>query len=169
MKRLLVVLLFLFWVTTPAWADYESAMAAYKQADYTTAVKELRPLAEQGEAKAQNTLGWMYREGQGVTKDYNEALKWFQKAADQGFAKALNNLGIMYETGVGVKQDGAEALKWFRKAADQGDAWGQNNVAMLYKDGKRGSHRTRPEAVEWFRKAADQGLLQSPVPAWLDV
>ena len=43
----------------------------------------LRKAAEQGHARMQNALGWMYRNGEGVTQDYAEAVKWFRKAAEQ--------------------------------------------------------------------------------------
>ncbi len=46
-------------LTAPAWAGWDEALAAYKRADYATALREFRRLAEQGNAKAQNTLGLM--------------------------------------------------------------------------------------------------------------
>ena len=38
---------------SPAWADYWDGVAAYDAGDYATALKEFRPLAEQGNASAQ--------------------------------------------------------------------------------------------------------------------
>ncbi len=52
-----------------AGADLASANRAYEQKDYATALKELAPLAEQGNAEAQFDLGRMYLMGQGVLKD----------------------------------------------------------------------------------------------------
>ena len=46
----------------------------------------LRKTTEQGDAKAQTKLGWMYLNGRGVPQDNLEALKWFQKADAQGDA-----------------------------------------------------------------------------------
>ena len=37
----------------PAWPDYQAGAEAYKRGDYDTAVKEFRPLADQGSAVAQ--------------------------------------------------------------------------------------------------------------------
>ena len=51
--------------------------------------------AEQGQAEAQYTLGFMYAKGEGVPQDYAEAMKWFRKAAEQGHAEAQHNLGVM--------------------------------------------------------------------------
>ena len=47
-----------------------------------------RKAAEQGDADAQSSLGYMYRKGQGVTQDDAEAVNWTRKAADQGNAEA---------------------------------------------------------------------------------
>ena len=77
-----------------------------------------RLVLEQGNAKAQNNLGVMYDNGEGVIKDAAEAVKWFRKAAEQGYAYAQNNLGVMYEYGNGVIKDAAEAVKLYRKAAE---------------------------------------------------
>ena len=41
-----------------AQAGYEEGWAAYDRGDYATAAKELKPLAEQGDADAQNWLGF---------------------------------------------------------------------------------------------------------------
>jgi TPR repeat protein len=90
----------------------EDGVAAHERGDYETALRLIRPLAEQGDAKAQYNLGIMYDNGVGVPQDYVEAVKWYRMAAEQGFAGAQYNLGVMYANGRGVPQDSAEALKW---------------------------------------------------------
>ena len=51
-----------------AWAkDYEEGLKAFRSNDFATSLKEWRPLAEQGNADAQNNLGWTYRNGRGIT------------------------------------------------------------------------------------------------------
>jgi TPR repeat protein len=45
---------------------WEDGMAAYNRGDYLPAIHLFRPLAEQGNAKAQRVLGAMYRKGEGV-------------------------------------------------------------------------------------------------------
>ncbi len=123
-------------LTAPAWAGWDEGVAAYDRGDYATALREWRPLAEQGNANAQLLLGLMYDNGQGVPQDYAEALQWYRKAAEQGIAKAQFNLGIMYDNGQGVSQDYAEALQWYRKAAEQGHASAQLNLGFMYSKGK---------------------------------
>ena len=135
-------------------------MAAYQRGDYATAIRELRPLAEQGNAEAQYGLGVMYEHGQGVPQDDAEAVKWYRKAAEQGEANAQFILGNMYDDGRGVTQDYAEALKWYRKAAEQGDAEAQYNLGVMYGNG-RGVTQDYAEAVGWYRKAAEQGDVEA--------
>ena len=52
--------------------------------DYETALREFRPLAEQGHAEAQLNLGIMYSLGLGVPKDHVQAYVWYTLAAGQG-------------------------------------------------------------------------------------
>jgi TPR repeat protein len=63
---------------------FEDAAVAYKKGNYATALRVMRPLAEQGLAQAQLNLGLMYAKGQGVPQDYAAAVGWFRKAAEQG-------------------------------------------------------------------------------------
>jgi len=136
--------------------DVTRCKAAYTRQDYTTALKECRAAAEEGDADAQTSLGLMYDEGKGVKQDHAEAPKWYRKAADQGHANAQFSLGVMYDEGKVIKQDYAEALKWYRKAAEQGHAAAQNNLGVMYRQSK-GVKQDYAEALRWFRKAADQG------------
>ncbi len=83
-------------------AGLDEGLAAYKAGDYASALREFRPLAEQGNASAQYNLGFMYDIGRGVPQDYKQAVTWYRKAAEQGNAGAQNHLGTMYEHGEGV-------------------------------------------------------------------
>ena len=103
-----------------AWAGYVEGKNAYKKGDYTTALREWRPLADQGDAFAQFGLGEMYSRGQGVAQDDAEALKWYRKAADQGDAVGQFILGGMYYNGQGVAQDYVQAHMWLNLSAAQG-------------------------------------------------
>ncbi|MFZ5790585.1 MAG: peptidoglycan-binding protein [Pseudomonadota bacterium] len=68
----------------PARADYYDGLTAYQGHDFATAFRELRPLAEQGDARAQMLLGLMYRDGQGVPQDFVRAHLWLNLAAAAG-------------------------------------------------------------------------------------
>ncbi len=136
---------------------FDDASAAFQRGDYATAYRLIKPMAEQGHAKAQYNLAVMFQYGQGVPQDYAQTRKWYRKAAEQGLADAQYNLGVMYHDGEGVSQDYAEAMKWFRKAAEQGHAKAQYNLGIMYDKGE-GVPQDAAEKVKWYRKAADQGL-----------
>ncbi len=106
-------------LTAPAWAGVDEGVAAYMRGDYATALREWRPLAEQGYASAQNNLGLIHEKGQGVPQDYAKAVRWYRKAAEQEYAKAQFNLGFMYGNGLGVPQDYAQAHMWYNLAASK--------------------------------------------------
>jgi uncharacterized protein len=132
MNRLLIlpVLLLTLLVGTPAFsADYQKGLTAYQSGDYATALREWKPLAEQGNAVAQYNLGGMYAYGRGVPQDYKTALKWWRLAAEQGNANAQFNLGLMYGNGTGVIQDNVYAHMWWNIAASSG-----NKVAVKNRD-----------------------------------
>src|SRR6516164_1217929 len=74
---------------------FEDGIAAYGNGDYTTALRLLRPFAEQGLAKAQIVVGVMYARGQGVAQNYGEAMKWYRRAADQGDAAGQTALAMI--------------------------------------------------------------------------
>jgi tetratricopeptide (TPR) repeat protein len=95
---------------------------ANERKDYAEAMRWYRKAADQGNAAAQENIGWLYHNGWGVAQDYAEAMRWYRKAADQGNAAAQENIGWLYQDGKGVTQDYAEAMLWYRKAADQGNA-----------------------------------------------
>ena len=133
----------------PAWAGYEEGDAAFRRGDYGLALRELRPLADTGSARAQARLGVMYRKGWGVPKDAGEAVRWFRPAAKRGSRLAQHNLGIMYRDGLGVSKSHKEAFKWFLLAADQGHARAQLNVGIMYRKGL-GTSRDLVQAYKWF-------------------
>ncbi len=146
---------FILGLTAPAWAGLDEGVAAYHRGDYATALREWRPLAEQGDADAQHNLGVMYNTGRGVPQDYAKAVKWFRKAAEQGDGGGQYNLGNMYSDGNGVPQDYAAAVKWFRKAAEQGYTLAQTNLGFMYHLG-RGVPQDYAQAHMWYNLAASR-------------
>ena len=134
---------------------FEDASAAYEQGDYATAHRLIKPLAEQGYAKAQYNLGVLYNKGIGVPQDYTEAMKWYRKSAEQGLADAQYNLGVMYHKGEGVPQDYTETSKWYWKAAEQGHADAQYSLGAMYGRGQ-GVQQDRVQAYMWLSLAASR-------------
>ena len=93
--------------------DAQKGYAAFSTGDYATALQEWRPLAKQGHAAAQFSLGVMYGNGEGVPQDYTEAVNWHRRAAEQGQAFSQYSLGWIYQRGEGVPQDNILAHMWY--------------------------------------------------------
>jgi TPR repeat protein len=77
---------------------WEDGMVSYNRGDYAPAIRLFRPLAEQGNAKAQSALGVMYRRGQGVARNSVRAFLWFSRAAARGDARAKVELREVSQT-----------------------------------------------------------------------
>ena len=69
---------------------FEDGLAAYHRGFYAAALKFWRPLAEQGDARAQKSLGVIYAQGLGVPQDDAEAAKWHQLANAQISTESRN-------------------------------------------------------------------------------
>lgn len=133
-------------------AGFDEGLAAYKAADYASALAEFRPLADDGHAQAQFYLGFMYEKGQGVTADAASAAEWYRQAAESGVAGAQFNLGLAFRQGRGVSADPAAALDWIVKAAQQGNLRAQYLAAEIYEAGSETS-RDLVQAHLWFNLA----------------
>jgi TPR repeat protein len=93
MRRLLdAVLLGMLGMTSALAGPWEEGMAAYNRGDYVPAIELFRPLAAQGNAKAQSIIGVMYRKGQGVAKSSLKAFVWLSLASARGDKQAAAEL-----------------------------------------------------------------------------
>ena len=132
------------------------ALSWIKEEYRLTSYAHIRRKAENGDARAQYTLGTMCEAANGGFERTGEAFKWYQKAAFQGIAEAQLTLGIKYLHGQGAAKNDSEALLWLRKAAEQGQPEAQYQLANLYREG-RGTTRDLLQAAKWYRKAAERG------------
>ena len=154
--KLLIVCIALFTGLPAFSADFYTGVVAYNKGDYATALREWVPLAQNGHPNAQNNLGVMYREGEGVRQNYDEAVKLFRLSANQGDAEAQNNLGWLYDNGWGVTQNYNEANKWYKLAAEQGDGLAQVNLGANYALGY-GVERNLVRSFMWMSIASVNG------------
>lgn len=134
MKRICLALVLVVSLAVPAWADFQDGVAAYDRGDYATALQEFKPLAEQGDARAQNSLGLMYYHGQGVPQDDAEAVRLYSLAAEQGYAWAQYHLGLMYANGEGVLRDYVQAHMWSNLAASRWPPGEERDDAVRNRD-----------------------------------
>lgn len=132
--------------------------------------------AEQGDDKAQNTLGTWYYLGKNVPQNQERALKYWALAAKQNNAEAIGNMAMCYQQGKGTKADSAMASKLYQKAIEKGNthvlkqhielADKQGNLFSslllndLYNRGV-GVKRDQAKAELYLRKAAAAGHTDS--------
>ena len=152
--------LFVLALAVPAWAGFDEGVAAYKRGDYETALKEFRPLAEQGDAVAQTNVGTMYSNGKSVPQDHVEAVKWWRKAAEQGYADAQFNIGAMFNHGWGVPQDFVQAHMWFNLAASSAPPGDKRAYAVAYRDAI--AENMTPADVSKAQRLAREWLEKHP-------
>ena len=69
-------------------AGLDEGLDALRRNDFAAAAKELRPLAERGDAEAQYRIGLMYEFGKGYPQDKAQGIVWFRKAAGHNHAAA---------------------------------------------------------------------------------
>ena len=77
---------------------WEDGKAAYNRGDYMPAIRLFRPLAKQGNAKAQHLIGVMYHKGEGVARNSVRAFAWFSLAAAHGDRDAQAKLREVSQT-----------------------------------------------------------------------
>ena len=116
--------------------------------------------AELGDPLAQDNLGMMYRDGNGVDQDYKLARELFIKSASQGHSSAMVHLGGLFFGGKGIGQNYNEAFKWYLNAAETGDKYGQFNLGIMYEKGL-GTVRDYEAASKMYIRAAQQGHIKA--------
>lgn len=122
-NRLAIFLVLLLCGISPVQAlgeDFRSGLAAYDRGDYVIAFRTWHRLAEEGDAKAQAGLGFLFYRGLGVHANAREAADWLRRGADQGQAEAQMMLGTLYFYGRGVPQSYVHAFAWCDLAQTHG-------------------------------------------------
>ncbi|HEY2445562.1 MAG TPA: hypothetical protein VGI20_07485 [Rhizomicrobium sp.] len=117
-------------------------------------------LANAGNAKAEELLGFEYLDGEGGTANEPEAAKWLERAAQKGEAFAAYRLATLYERGRGVPANPAKAVQWYGAAANAGNRIAMHNLALAFAQGA-GVPKSPTLAAQWFARAAKLGLADS--------
>jgi TPR repeat protein len=133
----------------------DAANTAERNGDYKTALANILPVAESGNALGQLRLGYFYSVGRGVEKDSVQAVSWYRKSADQGNATAMGNLGNAYSFGRGVEKDESQSVKWYRSAIDAGHIRSLAQLGVMYEAG-RGLPKSEEEALKLYRQAVEK-------------
>jgi len=133
---------------------YNQGVKLFESGNYEKAFKIFKPLADNGYASAQTSLGWLYDNGLGRKEDNVEAVKWYQKAANQDDHYALYILGLMYAHGEGVRRDQIKSFELTQRSAKQAYAPAQYNLGVAYKFGQ-GVTKSLSKSKYWIKKAKD--------------
>jgi TPR repeat protein len=120
--------------------------------DYKQAFPTLLRVAQDGDAFAQNLVGYCFYSGFSVRRNRPTANYWFRLAAKGGSVEAMGNLALSCENGIGLPRDTQRAFTLYKRGAALGDAWCQCNLGCFYADMKRDLTR----ALHWWRQAAKQ-------------
>jgi hypothetical protein len=105
--------------------------ALINKGDYAAAIRILQPLADRGDAEAENDIATMHKEGWGFPQSDADAITWFRRSAEHGNAEAQGTLGAMYREGEGVAQDYVRAWLWFNRAAQNANQAMKSHVEMF--------------------------------------
>ena len=91
-----------------------------RNGQYAQAALWYRKAAEQGNADAQLSLGYLYDDGQGVPQDYAEAYFWYylaaageQDASDSKQVAKYRDEAASHLTPVDLAREQERARKWF--------------------------------------------------------
>ncbi|MEM7121802.1 MAG: tetratricopeptide repeat protein [Pseudomonadota bacterium] len=131
MHRVMLFLVVMLMAIPAAHACFDAGLAAFEEGDQAAALAIWQPLAEAGDADAQNALGDMYLYGRGVPRDAEAAIGWYEQAAAQGHADAQNHLGVIYANGFGVDVDRVTAFMWWKLAAERGHEDAPHALSVL--------------------------------------
>ncbi len=139
-----------------AWADLSLGRKALAEGDYPSALSELRPLAERGDAEACLLLGRMAENGWGMPQSDVAAWRWYKAAADRGEPQALLRAGEFAESGRGVPLDRRLAFTLYQRAAEAGSAPAYRRMGEMALNGW-GRKADAADGVLWLRQAAAAG------------
>lgn len=147
--------------TTP----YHQAVKEYDRGNYEKAFAQFKPLAEQGDTKAQLYLAICYSNGEGVRRNYQEAEAWLKKAATQNDAEAQFELGMFYLDIDSRSKQPEKVIFWLLKAAQQKNVDAQFALGVIYDAGILTKidgewialFEDREKAIYWYEQASEQG------------
>lgn len=145
--------------------NYETLMKYYQQKKYDVIAKSMKMLADGGHVGAQEIMGIMYRQGQGVPKDAAKAMTYLTKAADAARPLAQHHVGVMYFLGEGVPSDPIIALQWLHLAIVYYAEGNEKVRAEADRDNvysrltRREKDRALMMAKEWLVKRGEAHLL----------
>ena len=119
-----------------------------------------RALAEkaiaQGYLHADNLIGDMFYNGEGVAQDYAQAVLHYRRAADKGSFIGLRQLGYAYYHGHGLPEDVRLSAHYLQRAVEAGDKTGIPDLAWLY-EGNDGIEQDLLKSYLLYKRGVEMG------------
>ena len=140
--------------STPDTEEFRIAEDLYNKGLYDEAFIKYRDLAEQGVVDCQTFVGWMYHQGEGVSKSEDSAFEWYKKAAQAGSAEAQFRLAKL----CAKKKNYSESLELYKKAATQDYSPALFRLGWVYETG-RGVDKDNHKAFLYYERAAALGNI----------
>lgn len=126
-------------------------LAAEKRKDWGLAFSGVSRLAEQGDAKALETLARYYSQGIGVFKDETQSFSCLKRAAELGLPSAQLALGHRCVSGLGAPKDPRKAYFWWLLAAANGLSSATKDIERIEREFSEFERRSiQAEASEWW-------------------
>ncbi len=126
------------------------AQAAFTRNNYMKSHNIWLPLAENGIAEAQYSLGFLYQSGWGPERDLLQAVEWYSRAAEQGETRAQFNLGVLLINGEDdVEKDTEAGIIWLTRSADGNNIRAKELLIDIYSNGKYGIEKSTKKAEYW--------------------
>lgn len=122
--------------------------------NYTQAYEACRPIAANGDAKAQHHMASLEM----TRGNHGHAFSWAERSARQQHPAGELLLGQLYQAGQGIQQDQAKGLELMQKAADSGSAEASYLAGLAYQDGV-GVAPDATLADRYLQQAAREGHL----------
>jgi hypothetical protein len=131
--------------------DYEEGLSFHQNRNFAQSLPLFRRAAEQGDARAQFSIAYMYAAGQGVAQDYLEAHQWAVAAAASGHEQA-KDLRALLEKSMPPEQL-AQALARARQTASMPEPARAAATAAMPADTAASSLQAVSAALESWRAA----------------
>jgi TPR repeat protein len=146
----------------------KDAEAAYDRGLYAEALHIARPLAEQGNSRAQYLLSLMYKLGRGVTPDRCESTIWADKAARQGHPGGQYSMAWAHFSGHGIPRNDEMAYRWALSAQRAGDKLVAEDLEM-FGSGLSEAARRQIKATmkDWRAQEQKPVKVVRPPTGWL--
>ena len=156
--KILMVAVLSAMISLPATAqskEYDQALSAYQNQNFTDAESIWTELANLGNVNAQYAMGVMHLRQEASDASPAAAFSWFEKASNEGHPTAMFNLGVAYWEGTGVEENRKAALDLWEQSALKGDSGAQFNLGLAYYIGEE-READLDQAAKWIDLAADQ-------------